>query len=61
VRELLGRDGVLERMGDDCIHEAVAQAVEAQLAATGRPPPSEPGAASPPPSRGATRPNETLT
>ena len=32
VRELLERDGVLVRIGDDRIHDGVAQAVEAQLA-----------------------------
>jgi high affinity sulfate transporter 1 len=33
VRVLLERDGVLVRIGDDRIHEGVAQAVEAQMAA----------------------------
>ena len=29
VRDLLARDGVLERLGDDRIHETVASAVDA--------------------------------
>jgi SulP family sulfate permease len=32
VRDLLDRDGVLTRLGDDHLHETVAQAVQAQLA-----------------------------
>jgi MFS superfamily sulfate permease-like transporter len=35
VRELLARDGVLDRIGDDKIHGNVDQAVEAQIAAAG--------------------------
>jgi hypothetical protein len=35
VRELLARDGVLDRIGDDKTHENVDQAVNAQLAARG--------------------------
>jgi SulP family sulfate permease len=35
VRELLARDGVLDRIGDDRTHENVDQAVNAQLAARG--------------------------
>jgi anti-anti-sigma factor len=46
VRELLERDGVLVRIGDDRIHEGVAQAVEAQMAAARAQP--EPGAATAP-------------
>ncbi|HMF04619.1 MAG TPA: SulP family inorganic anion transporter, partial [Acidimicrobiia bacterium] len=46
VRELLERDGVLGRIGDDRIHEGVAQAVEAQMATTRAQP--EPGAPTPP-------------
>ena len=54
VRELLGRDGVLERIGGDRIHEGVQQAVTAQTAwaalsqgrrtgEQGRPPAPDPG------------------
>ena len=35
VRELLARDGVLDRIGDDKIHEDIDQAVEAQIIAQG--------------------------
>ncbi len=35
VRELLARDGVLDRIGDDKIHEDIDQAVEAQMVAKG--------------------------
>ena len=35
VRELLTRDGVLDRISDDKIHEDIDQAVEAQMAARG--------------------------
>ena len=35
VRELLARDGVLARIGDDKTHGNIDQAVEAQMAATG--------------------------
>ena len=35
VREVLERDGVLDRIGDDKIHGNVDHAVEAQLAASG--------------------------
>jgi len=35
VRELLVRDGALDRIGDDKTHGNVDQAVEAQIAATG--------------------------
>jgi SulP family sulfate permease len=38
VRVLLERDRVLARIGDDRIHEGVAQAVEAQMAAASTPP-----------------------
>ena len=44
VRVLLERDGVLVRLGDDRIHEGVAQAVEVQMATT-----PERGAGSTPP------------
>jgi hypothetical protein len=33
VRELLQRDGVLDRIGRDRVHQSVAQAVAAQMAA----------------------------
>ena len=33
VRELLERDGVLDRLGDDRIHDSIDQAVAAQAAA----------------------------
>ena len=42
VRELLRRDGVLDRIGDDRIHGNVHRAVEAQLLAADTPEP-EPG------------------
>ncbi|HEY3483754.1 MAG TPA: STAS domain-containing protein, partial [Ilumatobacteraceae bacterium] len=32
VRDLLARDGVLERLGDDCIHDTIASAVDAASA-----------------------------
>jgi sulfate permease, SulP family len=35
VREVLGRDGVLARIGDDKIHGNVDRAVQAQMAARG--------------------------
>ena len=35
VRELLARDGVLDRIGADKIHGNIDQAVEAQMAAEG--------------------------
>ena len=35
VRELLARDGVLDRMGADKLHEDIDQAVEAQMVAEG--------------------------
>ena len=35
VRELLARDGVLDRIGDDKTHENIDQAVEAQIVAQG--------------------------
>ena len=37
VRELLGRDGVLDRIGEDRIHGNIDEAVQAQLAAAGVP------------------------
>jgi sulfate permease, SulP family len=46
VRELLERDNVLGRIGDDRIHDGVAQAVEAQMAVRAARLRSEPGAAS---------------
>jgi SulP family sulfate permease len=35
VRELLARDGILDRIGDENIHGDVGHAVEAQIAAHG--------------------------
>ena len=49
VRELLERDKVLVRVGNDRIHEGVAQAVEAQIAEAPEGPRPERGAAPTPP------------
>ena len=57
VRDLLGRDGVLERIGEDRIHDGVAQAVEAQMAGMALPPRPEPGAADTPPDAASRRPH----
>jgi hypothetical protein len=37
VREVLGRDGVLERLGDEGSYLSIAQAVEAHVSSSGEP------------------------
>jgi anti-anti-sigma factor len=49
VRELLRRDGVLDRVGADHIHDGLSQAVEAHMTALQGPGPEGSGPISPPP------------